>query len=139
MTMVFQRRTIWAAVLAGVVGAAGARAAEPASPEQTNQESTAASPPPAERSPFGEKYYPASPPAQRRPLMSLLERAGLSGPLDNARIRIFGHVEASYTWNPDDPAQHERRRREQQLVEQDAPVEAALLNLHIERQLLYRP
>jgi len=98
---------MWAAVLAGVVGASGVRAAEPDSPEQTaNQESTASSPPPAERSPFGEKYYPASPPAERRPLMSLLERSGLSGPLDNARIRIFGHVEAGYTYNPDDPAQH---------------------------------
>ena len=101
------RRMTWAAVLAtAVVGAAaaGARAAEPSSPERTTDEPLATSPPPAERAPFGEKYYPASPLAQRRPLMSLLDRAGLSGPLDDARIRIFGHVEASYTYNPDDPA-----------------------------------
>jgi hypothetical protein len=37
--------------------------------------------------------------------MSQLERQGLSRPLDDARIRIFGHVEAGYTFNPDDPAQ----------------------------------
>src|SRR3954466_5813558 len=101
MHMAFGRRTMWAAVLAGVVGASGARAAEPDSPEQTtNQESTASSPPPAERSPFGEKYYPASPQAQRGLLMSQLDRAGVAKPLDNARIRIFGHVEAGYTYNP---------------------------------------
>ena len=70
------------------------RAAEPAPAE----------PPPAERSPFGEKFYPAAAPAQRRPLMSLLDRAGLGGPLDDAGVRVFGHVEASYTHNFDDPA-----------------------------------
>src|SRR3954452_13578710 len=79
MHMAFGRRTMWAAVLAGVVGASGVRAAEPDSPEQAgNQEPTAPPPPPAEPSPFGEKYSPASPPAERRPLMSLLERSGLS-------------------------------------------------------------
>jgi hypothetical protein len=102
----------WVAVIAAAVGGAAvllapaARAAEPASPEQTHDDqSTASAPPPAERSPFGEKYYPAAPPTQRRPLMSLLERQGLSRPLDDARVRVFGHVEAGYTFNPDDPAQ----------------------------------
>src|SRR4051812_39031105 len=105
-------RKAWAAVITAAVGGAAvvstpaARAAEPASSEQTYQDqSTTASPPPAERSPFGEKYYPAAPPTQRRPLMSLLERQGLSKPLDDARIRVFGHVEVGYTFNPDDPAQ----------------------------------
>ena len=79
---------------------------DPASPERApaDAQPESATPPPAPRSPFGEKYYPAAPPAQRRPLMSLLERGGVSGPLDDARIRFFGHVEAGYTWNPDDPA-----------------------------------
>ena len=102
------RRMTWAAaVVAAAVagGTAGAWAAEPDSAERATEEPTSASPPPAERSPFGEKYYPAAPPAQRRPLMSLLERNGASGPLDDARIRLFGHVEAGYTVNPDDPAQ----------------------------------
>ena len=99
-----------AAIVAATVGAGifggPAYAAEPESPEQTfDDQSTPASPPPAVRSPFGEKYYPAAPAAQRRPLMSLLERANLAGPLDDARIRVFGHVQASYTFNPDDPAQ----------------------------------
>jgi hypothetical protein len=100
------RRTKWAAaVMAAAMSAASVRADEPASPERINEEPISASPPPTQRSPFGEKYYPAAPSAQRRPLMSLLERAGASGPLDDARIRIFGHVEAGVTFNPDDPAQ----------------------------------
>lgn len=35
----------------------------------------------------------------RRPLMSLLEEAGLTDPLDALRINIFGHAEGSYTYN----------------------------------------
>jgi hypothetical protein len=95
------------AVLAAAVLAAGttALAADADAPERTTGEASNAAPPPAERSPFGEKYYPAAPSAQRRPLMQLLERANLSGPLDDARIRVFGHVEGGYTYNPDDPAQ----------------------------------
>ena len=62
-----------------------------------------ANPPPAERSPFGEKFYPAAAQTSRRPLMSLLDRVGLARPLDNAGIRVFGHVEGSYTHNFADP------------------------------------
>ena len=94
-----------AAVLAAAVGG-GMRAEAQDSPERSpGDEPTQAAPPPAERSPFGEKYYPAAPTAQRRPLMQLLERYDLAGPLDDARIRVFGHAEAGYTFNPDDPAQ----------------------------------
>src|SRR5687768_9970210 len=90
---------------AAVVGTAADRAAAQDSPEDgPGVEPTQAAPPPAERSPFGEKYYPAAPSAQRRPLMQLLERHDLAGPLDDARIRVFGHVEGGYTFNPDDPA-----------------------------------
>ena len=102
--MDFGKRLRLAAALAASVLTTSLYAQDPASPESTNNEPTEVSPPPAERSPFGEKYYPAAPPAQHRPLMSALERAGLSGPLDEARVRVFGHVEASYTFNPDDPA-----------------------------------
>jgi hypothetical protein len=99
-------RTV-AALAAAVMVAAGAtaRAADGDSPERVAAEPSNVAPPPAEPSPFGEKYYPAAPTAQRRPLMQLLDRANLAGPLDDARIRIFGHVEGSYTYNPDDPAQ----------------------------------
>lgn len=41
---------------------------------------------------------------QPQPLMSLLDRTGLGGRLEDANIRLFGHVEGSYTYNVDDPA-----------------------------------
>ena len=97
-------RRVRLVAMAAVVGAGGAQAVAQDSPEQgPGNEPTQAAPPPAERSPFGEKYYPAAPTAQRRPLMQLLDRYELAGPLDDARIRVFGHVEAGYTFNPDDP------------------------------------
>ena len=102
------RRMKWAAVFTAaalVLAVGGALAVGQDSPDGATEEPTTASPPPAQRSPFGEKYYPAAPPTERRPLMSLLDRANLSGPLDDARIRIFGHVETGYTFNPDDPVQ----------------------------------
>lgn len=64
---------------------------------------TASSPPPADQSPFGEKYYPAIAPSQRRPLMSLLDRYGFADPLEEARIRVFGYAEGSYQYNFIDP------------------------------------
>ena len=101
------RARIRVAAVVAAMCAAGSptRAADGDSPEPVNGEPANTSPPPAEPSPFGEKYYPAAPTAQRRPLMQLLERSNLSGPLDDARIRVFGHAEAGYTWNGDDPAQ----------------------------------
>jgi hypothetical protein len=35
----------------------------------------------------------------RRPLMNLLDQAGLAKPLDDAKIKVFGYVEGSYTKN----------------------------------------
>lgn len=102
------RRMKWAAVFtaAALIQSTGSvLAVGQDSTDGATEEPTTASPPPAQRSPFGEKYYPAAPPTERRPLMSLLDRANLSGPLDDARIRIFGHVETGYTFNPDDPVQ----------------------------------
>ena len=94
-----------AVVAAAVVGVLGPRAGAQDSPEDSpGAQPTQSAPPPAERSPFGEKYYPAAPTAQRRPLMQLLERSDLAGPFDEARVRVFGHVEGGYTFNPDDPA-----------------------------------
>jgi len=40
---------------------------------------------------------------QPQPLMGLLEQAGVGRPLEDANIRLFGHVEGSYTYNFDDP------------------------------------
>lgn len=46
----------------------------------------------------------------RTPLMMLLNEAGLAKPLEDARLRVYGHVEASYTYNfaepPGDPARY---------------------------------
>jgi hypothetical protein len=39
----------------------------------------------------------------RTPLMELLDRGGLAKPLDDARIRVYGHIEGSYTYNFVDP------------------------------------
>src|SRR5207244_7596692 len=84
-------------------GASEARAADTAvAPE--NDASTATAPPPADQSPFGEKYYPAVAPTRHRPLMSLLDRTGLADPLDDARISLFGHAEASFEYNFMHPA-----------------------------------
>src|SRR5438046_1763325 len=45
-----------------------------------------------------------NPPPHRPPLMNLLDQAGLAKPLDDAGINIYGHVEAGWTWNFDDPS-----------------------------------
>jgi hypothetical protein len=42
-------------------------------------------------------------PAGRRPLMSLLDQAGIADALDAARLDLYGHVEGSYTRNADNP------------------------------------
>ena len=60
---------------------------------------TATAPAPADQSPFGEKYYPTFAPTRQRPLMSLLDQHGLADALEEARINIFGHIEASYQYN----------------------------------------
>jgi hypothetical protein len=114
--MRFSRRrmaaTAFAAAALGLGGAGGgfggshnlALAADTAlAPE--NDASTASAPPPADQSPFGEKYYPAIAPTRRRPLMSLLDRNGLADTLEDARINIFGYVEGSFEANFMDPAQ----------------------------------
>jgi len=46
----------------------------------------------------------AGAPQHRRPLMDLLDRAGLAKPLDDMGINLYGHVEAGWTWNFDDPS-----------------------------------
>ena len=48
------------------------------------------------------KYMDDAP--ARKPLMGLLDRAGLANSLDAANINIFGFVEGSYTYNFNDPA-----------------------------------
>ena len=97
--------TTFAGAILGVVVASGvvAEAADQqAGPEDTSTATSA--PPPADQSPFGEKYYPAIAPARRRPLMSALDRGGYANTLEEARINLFGHAEGSYQFNFTDPA-----------------------------------
>lgn len=49
-------------------------------------------------------YADDAAPAARRPLMALLDKAGLAKSLDDAGINIFGFIEASYTY----PATNQR-------------------------------
>lgn len=90
-------------------------------------------------------YDPSNPPTRnapltaeqsRRPIMSLLDSAGLAGPLDAAKIDIYGYVEGSYTYNTDRPSSHQNSFR---LF--DFEDNKALLNqvgLTIERRANYR-
>lgn len=48
--------------------------------------------------------YDAVAAAPRPPLMSALGQTGVGQALDSARINVYGHLEASYTWNFDNPA-----------------------------------
>src|SRR3954467_12062479 len=63
----------------------------------------AADPPaprPGERPPTPPAAVTATP---RRPLMELLDQAGAARTLDDWHLTIGGHVEASWTWNFNDP------------------------------------
>jgi len=42
-------------------------------------------------------------PAAQRPLMTLLDQAGIGQPLRDSKINIFGHAQGSYTYNFNDP------------------------------------
>jgi len=41
--------------------------------------------------------------AAKKPLMSTLDKTGMGGPLENAGINIYGHVEGGWTYNIDRP------------------------------------
>ena len=85
------KRWLWAVtVAAGMTIGVGAQA-------QTAEEQ----PPNVAGTPMPDAVEPPPP---RRPLMSLLDEAGVGQSLDDARIDIFGHVEGSYTYNFNDPA-----------------------------------
>jgi len=48
-------------------------------------------------------YLADAPAPDRRPLMALLNEAGIAEPLEKLKIDIFGHIEGSYTYNFDRP------------------------------------
>jgi hypothetical protein len=103
------RMVLAAAVVAacgGVVGTRDARAAAPAATRPAAAANAAAGSPTAAPGPVGQTPSQLPPVATaapavaaRSPLMSLLDSAGVGKPLDDARIRVYGHVEGSYTYN----------------------------------------
>lgn len=46
---------------------------------------------------------PGAAPVQRGALMDLFDRISLADPLERARVRVYGHVEGSYTYNLQNP------------------------------------
>lgn len=73
----------------------------------------------------------------RGPLMRLLGRTGLAGPLEDARINVFGHVEGSWTHNFDDPALDLNLGRIFDLEHDDPTLNQ--LSLNVERQVQVTP
>src|SRR5437016_10235639 len=62
----------------------------------------------AQQTPGQPPPRPPTPPAAvtatpRRPLMELLDQAGVAKTLDDWHLNIGGHAEASWTWNFHDP------------------------------------
>lgn len=83
--------------VAAVLAAGGARpvGAQPqVAPANTGTGAQVAATPPANQP------APAAEPP-RRLLMRGLDAIGVGGPLDDARVRFFGYVQGSYTYNPD--------------------------------------
>jgi hypothetical protein len=89
---------------------------------------------------------PANPPTRnalqplaaegRRPIMSLLDAAGLAQPLDAAKIDVYGYVEGSYTYNLDAPRSNQNPFRLFDF-EHNKPL-LNQLDLSIERRANYR-
>lgn len=76
---------------------------------------------------------PNAPNAARQPLMLMLDRTGLGSSLEAARINIFGHIEGSYTWNFDNPAQNLNLGREFDIEHNKGLVNQ--IDLNVERQV----
>lgn len=99
------RRGPRAAFIAAAVMAAGAAAPSALlAQDATNAPggSVRDTEPPSEQRPVF-PVNPARPAQARTPLMGLLDNFGLAKPLDDARIRLYGHAEIGITENFDDP------------------------------------
>ena len=73
--------------------------------------------------------YDAVAPAQRPPLMAALEPTPVGQALDSTRINIYGHIEGSYTWNFDTPAQNINVGRVFDIKHNDAEINQTDLNI----------
>ena len=93
-----------AALSAAVLASLPSLPARAQQPQRNTNEAARSTEPPTEldqpvaQTPAGE---------ERGLLMDTLDRAGVAEPLEAARVRIFGYVEGSFTYNPD-PTEHER-------------------------------
>jgi len=72
-------------------------------PAALADDATSLVPPAAEMS-LTQPQYDTVAPVQRPLLMSALDETPIGSALDAARINLYGHIEASYTWNFDNPA-----------------------------------
>jgi hypothetical protein len=85
--------------------------------------------PPASQLALTQPQYDAVAAAPRPLLMSALDQTGIGQALDSARINIYGHIEASYTWNFDTPAQNINIGRVFDIKHNDPEVNQADLNV----------
>jgi hypothetical protein len=79
---------------------------------------------------------PAPAAGNRRPIMQLLDDAGLAGPLDRWGINIYGHIEGSYTYNFDSP--HAKQNPFRLFDFENQKVLLNQLDLTFERRVDYR-
>ena len=92
----YRRGLFLAAALSAAVSVLPARAQQQEQ-QQTGDIATGARDPEEEAT----DVTPANEPDERGLLMQGLDRAGIGGVLDDARIRVSGYIEGSYTYNPD--------------------------------------
>src|SRR5690348_3264641 len=76
---------------------------------------------------------PNSPMSARQPLMMLFDRMGWGSALDRARVNIYGHVEGSFTWNFDNPAQNLNLGREFDIEHDKGLINQ--IDLNVERRV----
>lgn len=135
------RRVLWAAILAvgGMIGGTGTSAfadapttAPTAEPAATPDNSSARDTEPLTQQPIL-PLMPAAAGTARTPIMGLLDKAGLAGPLDDAHIRVYGHIEGSYTYNFNNPARDINAGRVFDVEHADPTLNQ--LDLNIERQV----
>jgi hypothetical protein len=88
---------------------------------------------------FATPYNLVSTPAPaetRRPIMALLDQTPLGRTLDDWGIEIYGHIEAGYTYNFDNPSNNQNAFRLFDFQDQKAILDQ--IDLSIERRVDYR-
>jgi hypothetical protein len=86
--------------------------------------------------PSGAAVAAPTPPSDRRPLMRLLDQAGVGKTLDQWGLAIYGHADAGYTYNFDDPSSELNPFRIFDFEHDDPTFNQ--LDLTVERAVSYR-